>query len=69
MNDRDADSTHFCYASLVFSNVFASVVSLLSDARIAVGLPSLRFLGPWLYAEGFKGRHAQLWTAQRSSTK
>lgn len=47
-------------ASLVFSNVFASVVSLLSDARIAAGLPSLKFLGPWLYAEGFKGRHAQL---------
>jgi tripeptidyl-peptidase-1 len=31
------------------------VVSLLNDARIAAGLPSLGFLNPWLYAEGFKG--------------
>ena len=31
------------------------MVSLLNDARIAAGLPSLGFLNPWLYAKGFKG--------------
>jgi len=31
------------------------VVSLLNDARIAAGLPSLGFLNPWLYAKGFNG--------------
>jgi len=31
------------------------VVSLLNGARIAAGLPSLGFLSPWLYGEGFKG--------------
>jgi len=31
------------------------VVSLLNDARIAAGLPSLGFLNPLLYGEGFKG--------------
>ena len=30
------------------------MVSLLNDARITAGLPSLEFLNPWLYAEGFK---------------
>ena len=34
---------------------FAAVVSLLNDVRIAAGLPTLGFLNPWLYAEGFKG--------------
>ena len=31
------------------------MVSLLNDARIAAGLPSLGFLNPWLYAQGYKG--------------
>ena len=30
------------------------MVSLLNDARIAAGLPSLGFLNPWLYGEGSK---------------
>jgi tripeptidyl-peptidase I len=34
---------------------FASVVTLLNDARIAAGLSPLGFLNPWLYSEGFKG--------------
>ncbi|KAF9645510.1 subtilisin-like protein [Thelephora ganbajun] len=37
------------------SPTFAAVVSLLNDARITAGLPSLGFLNPWLYTEGFKG--------------
>ena len=31
------------------------MVSLLNDARIAAGLPSLGFLNPWLYSQGYKG--------------
>lgn len=35
--------------------VFASVVSLLNNARIAAGKSSLGFLNPWIYSEGYKG--------------
>ena len=31
------------------------MVSLLNDVRIAAGLPSLGFLNPWLYTNGFNG--------------
>lgn len=34
---------------------FASVISLLNDARIAAKLPTLGFLNPWLYSQGYKG--------------
>lgn len=35
--------------------VFASVVALLNNARIAAGKPSLGFLNPWIYQQGYKG--------------
>jgi tripeptidyl-peptidase-1 len=35
--------------------VFASVVALLNNARIASGKPSLGFLNPWIYSQGYKG--------------
>lgn len=31
--------------------VFASVVALLNNARLAAGQPSLGFLNPWIYSE------------------
>ena len=42
----DSDPSH---------QVFAAVVSLLNDARIAAGLSTLGFLNPWLYAKGLEG--------------
>ncbi|KAF1994689.1 tripeptidyl-peptidase-like protein [Amniculicola lignicola CBS 123094] len=33
---------------------FASIIGLLNNARIASGKPSLGFLNPWIYSEGFK---------------
>jgi tripeptidyl-peptidase-1 len=35
--------------------VFASVVALLNNARLASGKPSLGFLNPWIYSQGYKG--------------
>lgn len=35
--------------------VFASVIALLNNARMAAGMPSLGFLNPWIYEEGYKG--------------
>ncbi|KAI4629381.1 uncharacterized protein J4E87_003645 [Alternaria ethzedia] len=35
--------------------VFASVVALLNNARVAAGMPSLGFLNPWIYEQGYKG--------------
>jgi tripeptidyl-peptidase-1 len=35
--------------------VFASVVALLNNARKAAGMPSLGFLNPWIYEQGYKG--------------
>jgi tripeptidyl-peptidase-1 len=35
--------------------VFASVVALLNNARIASGQPALGFLNPWIYSSAFKG--------------
>jgi len=35
--------------------VFASVVALLNNARLAAGKPVLGFLNPWIYETGFKG--------------
>jgi tripeptidyl-peptidase-1 len=35
--------------------LFASLVSLLNNARLARGLPPLGFLNPWLYAVGWAG--------------
>lgn len=34
---------------------FASVVSLLNNARLSAGKPPLGFLNPWIYSEGYKG--------------
>ena len=34
---------------------FTGFVSLLNDARLKAGLPSLGFLNPFLYSKGFKG--------------
>ncbi|ORY14941.1 tripeptidyl-peptidase-like protein [Clohesyomyces aquaticus] len=34
---------------------FASVVALLNNARASAGKPSLGFLNPWIYSQGFKG--------------
>jgi len=39
----------------VSDQTFASVVSLLNDARIAAGISPLGFLNPWLYTTGFNG--------------
>lgn len=33
----------------------ASILSLVNDARLAAGKPTLGFLNPWLYYEGYKG--------------
>lgn len=35
--------------------VFASIVALLNNARLAAGKPVLGFLNPWIYERGFKG--------------
>ncbi|CAN9260166.1 subtilisin-like protein [Alternaria alternata] len=35
--------------------VFASVIGLLNNARLAAGMPSLGFLNPWIYEQGYKG--------------
>ncbi|KAF2125791.1 tripeptidyl-peptidase-like protein [Dothidotthia symphoricarpi CBS 119687] len=35
--------------------VFASVVALLNNARLAAGKPALGFLNPWIYEHGYKG--------------
>ncbi|KAL4874881.1 peptidase S8/S53 domain-containing protein [Aspergillus karnatakaensis] len=37
------------------SPVFAAVVGLLNDVRLAAGLPVLGFLNPWLYKDGLRG--------------
>lgn len=34
---------------------FSAVVSLLNDALLAAGKPTLGFLNPWLYKKGYKG--------------
>jgi tripeptidyl-peptidase-1 len=34
--------------------VFASVVALLNNARLAAGKPSLGFLNPWIYSEAYQ---------------
>lgn len=33
---------------------FAAVVALINDALLAKGKPSLGFLNPWIYSEGYK---------------
>ena len=35
--------------------VFASVVALLNNARLAAGQSTLGFLNPWIYEQGYKG--------------
>jgi tripeptidyl-peptidase-1 len=37
--------------------VFASVVTLLNNARLAAGQPTLGFLNPWIYSRGYQGLH------------
>ncbi|KAG9317808.1 peptidase S8/S53 domain-containing protein [Chiua virens] len=37
------------------SPTFASFISMLNDARISAGKPSLGFLNPWLYETGWSG--------------
>lgn len=37
------------------SPVFAAVIALLNDARLAAGKPALGYLNPFLYALGYKG--------------
>jgi tripeptidyl-peptidase I len=34
---------------------FAAIVALLNNARAAAGKPSLGFLNPWIYSQGYKG--------------
>ena len=38
----------------VSAPTFAAVVALVNDALIAEGRPSMGFLNPWLYSEGYK---------------
>jgi tripeptidyl-peptidase-1 len=33
----------------------SSIVSLVNDALIASGRPTLGFLNPWLYSKGYRG--------------
>lgn len=35
--------------------VFASIVGMLNNQRIASGKPALGFLNPWIYSQGYKG--------------
>lgn len=35
--------------------VFASIVALLNNARVASGKPVLGFLNPWIYEKGYQG--------------
>jgi tripeptidyl-peptidase-1 len=35
--------------------VFASIVGMLNNKRIAGGKPTLGFLNPWIYSQGYKG--------------
>jgi tripeptidyl-peptidase-1 len=35
--------------------VFASVVALLNNARLASGKPAMGFLNPWIYSQGYQG--------------
>ncbi|RMZ69891.1 tripeptidyl-peptidase 1 [Pyrenophora seminiperda CCB06] len=35
--------------------VFAAVVAMLNNARMAAGMPALGFMNPWIYEQGFKG--------------
>jgi tripeptidyl-peptidase-1 len=35
--------------------VFASVIALLNNARIAAGQPVMGFLNPWIYEKGYQG--------------
>lgn len=35
--------------------LMASIVSLVNDARIAAGQPTLGFLNPWIYSKAYKG--------------
>jgi len=35
------------------SPTFASIISMVNDARINAGKPVLGFLNPWLYSEGY----------------
>lgn len=35
--------------------VFASVIALLNNARLAAGQPVLGFLNPWIYSKGYQG--------------
>jgi len=37
------------------SPTFTGIISLLNDARLKAGKPSLGFLNPFLYSQGFKG--------------
>ncbi|MBE7159464.1 MAG: hypothetical protein INR62_13710, partial [Rhodospirillales bacterium] len=37
------------------SPVFAGVIALLNAARLQAGMPTLGFLNPWIYGEGYKG--------------
>lgn len=35
------------------SPTFASIIAMVNDARINAGKPSLGFLNPWLYSQGY----------------
>lgn len=35
--------------------VFASIVAMLNNRRISAGKPTLGFLNPWIYSQGYKG--------------
>jgi tripeptidyl-peptidase-1 len=35
--------------------VFASIVGMLNNKRISSGKPTLGFLNPWIYSQGYKG--------------
>lgn len=35
--------------------IAASILALVNDALVGVGKPTLGFMNPWLYSEGYKG--------------
>jgi tripeptidyl-peptidase-1 len=51
--DHDKDS--LVSGTSASAPMFAAVVSLLNNARLAKGLPPMGFLNPWLYTVGWAG--------------
>lgn len=51
----DKGSTRNVGGTSASAPVFASIVSLLNNARVASGKPVLGFLNPWIYEKGYQG--------------